>query len=52
MESGEFILKTYDSLSEEKREKMCKNMALFAKTLPIEKINDKNNFWHLFVDDK
>ena len=51
IKNGEFIVKSYESFSEEKRKKMCKNIALFAKTLPDCEINNKNNFWYLFLDD-
>ena len=51
IKNGEFIVKSYESFSEEKREKMCNNIAMLAKTLTADEINDKNNFWYLFLDN-
>ena len=51
IKNGEFIVKSYESFSKEKIEKMCNNIAMLAKILPDCEKNDKKNYWYLFLDD-
>lgn len=50
IQSGEFLLVSYKNMDSARREKMTKDIASCTKTLSQEEINDKNNFWKLFVE--
>ena len=48
---GNFVLCRYETIPTDTRQKMIDDIRRVAKTLPKEKIENKNNFWKLFLEE-